>query len=473
MSEKIMLPDAPIPWLKMVLETARALVRQYFPWRADPMDPELLANLMLVALRGGTHVDMAKLLIDSQEYKDHQIVTPPTPPVPDPDPVPANLSRLARVNRMLYDSQGVFRMRYVGGFALAQLFASGKSDEARRYLDWVMRPFPDTLGFNGVRVMLGELGWAGQTRESALKGLPPLLRESQARGLRIQATCLTGTKTWTTDQIKAHVREIGQIVNVFPHVHIEIGNEVKHSSQHDRLSDLEFLKELAREVPSELLVALGAPNSDQDEPKLNPDGSKSWWPNGGNDDEIVNVHLGRSWRNASHPWEMVRHIRELEDVSNVTGDYVVSNEPIGAAEVADRGRRESRGEVFYALGYLARGFELGAVHHAEHCLMATKPPSGGQQEWAARWFLRGHMDHNTTDILDYQNTGWSRDTAPIKTAAFGGTFTRAYSFMRPDGRNGQTALIGWKGQRIEFQNGWRQAEVVRDLPEFRVIRVTR
>jgi hypothetical protein len=468
MSEKVILPNAPIPWLKMVLETARILVSQHFPWRQDPMEPELLANLLLVALRGGTHVDMANLLTNSQEYKDYHAVTPP---IPDPDPIPTTLGRLRKSNRLLYDQGGVFRMRYVGGFALAQLFASGKSDEAKRYLDWVARPFRDIPGFNGVRVMLGELGWAGQTRDSALRGLPPLLRETQARGIRLEATCLTGTKAWTTDQIKAHVREIGQVCRVFPHVHIEIGNELQHSSQHDKLSDLEFLKELARSVPAELLVALGA--GPKDEPTVNPDQSKSFWPNGGTDDEIINVHLGRSWRNASHPWEMVRHIRELEDVSNVTGDYVVSNEPIGAAEVAERGRRESRGEVFYALGYLSRGFELGAVHHAEHCLMATIPPAGSQQEWAARWFLTGHADHGTADVLDYQNTGWSRDTAPIKDAAFGGTFTRAYSFIRPSGRTGQTALIGWRGQRIEFQNGWHQTDVVRDLPEFRVIRVER
>ena len=98
---------------------------------------------------------------------------------------------------------------------------------------------------------------------------------------------------------------------------------------------------------------------------------------------FVVVHVRRS----GDRWTRVARMRSLAGLSAATGKFVVDNEPIGAAEIPDRGRRDSAPEAFFAQGVLSRLLDVGSTFHCEDCLPARVP--GPVQRQCADAFVEG------------------------------------------------------------------------------------
>ena len=165
---------------------------------------------------------------------------------------------------------------------------------------------------------------------------------------------------------------------------------------------------------------------------------------------------------------MVRRVRELEAASHTSGRPVLNNEPIGAAEVNQPGRRLNDPSIFFCMGALNRIFEVGGVFHSQSGLDATQ--LGLVQTSCAAEFIRGFSAIDTQDRLLFQNAGWS--TSPVRSANFDQTVVRAYSGIT--GNRGWMVLVGLRGDpRVEYQNGWRPDGVVAEVSGCQIVRLAR
>lgn len=351
--------------------------------------------------------------------------------------------KLRPAGRRLAASDGPICWRYCSGFTLAHLLTTTPG-QAAAYLDWVV-----ARGFTGVRVMLGDLPWAGQTFDSALRGLPLLIDAAARRNLYLSLCCLTDTKNRSQAQCEGHVLAIAVLADASPNCTLELANEIGHPTQASWLTP-EWLLRLGQRLPSTLLWGIGAPLS-PDEPV---DGR---FP--GESAPLVFSHLSRS----RDPWNMVRRVRELYAIAETTGKPVVNNEPIGAGPFDQPGRRSSNPAIFHAMGALNAAFGIQGVFHLDAGLRCTLPSA--VETACAQAFLLGHSLYgDSAGAGSYRNTG--HGGSPVKSIQ---NLTRAYSFL---GDPTYTLALGYTDQSlIEFSPGWIPEETVQLAEGFRVIRV--
>lgn len=341
--------------------------------------------------------------------------------------------------RTFMTDSGVFRPRFTSALSILR-----RSDvEQREFLAWAA-----STGFNGIRVFAGALTWAGQSAAMAVDRLPGLLDTAAEFGLYVEVTALTDTKDGRYD-FEDHLRRLEQIISRRANVIVEIANEPYHPTQIDELHDPGFVRSLQRTSLFGCPVALGAAADDE---------SKDFA--GGN---FVTAHLDRG----RDKWNMVRRVRELEVLSAATGKPVLNNEPIGAAEVAIGGKRESDPAVFFTMGVLNRLFEVGGVHHSQHGLDAVMP--GPVQQACAEAFVRGSNALGNGQMT-FKNAGWP--DSPIAGAAFDSGVVRAYSGLS-DEKN-VVVLVGVTGDpAVRTQNGWRLGGVLDEMPGVQVVELIR
>lgn len=342
------------------------------------------------------------------------------------------------------------------------LFASG--------LTLLARPPPDraefldqvaALGFNGVRVFAGHLGWAGQTPESARAALPALLDEAAARGLYVYVCAITGGRDPVYD-VRTHLREVAALVARHPNSLLEVANEIGHDSL-VQLSPAEFLAMARDVIPIDVVWSLGAPDGPfkTDEPK--PDGT---YPTAGGRFNDAHLDRGRDLYN------QVRRLREIYAIAETQRAPAMNGEPIGIAEVPMPGKQRFWGDdalrFSYAMGALCRGFELGCVWHSEQGLHAQ--PFGSNTTAAARAFIDGWRAIDTDQRLTYINAGWAN--SPVTAANFDTGLVRAYSFVT--GSRGWTVLVGLRGDpAVTWGGGWSPVRVAADRPGLRIVEIAR
>lgn len=293
------------------------------------------------------------------------------------------------------------------------------------------------LGFNGFRVFAGDLGFAnGQTPASARARLPFVLEQALGRDLMVEVTAITGSAT--NFDVVEHIAEINKILVNYPNALLELANEPYHPTQSERVHDPSYLRTLAELVDPKLLYAFGA--AEEDESDMMAGG------------EYVTVHLDRG----RDKWNMARRVRELAALSENTKKFVMDNEPIGAADASDPGKRERDPAVFFTLGALDRLFEVGSVFHSDnglHCL-----PLSEHVRACAEAHLAGHRAIDTEDRLAFMNAGWAG--SPVVKGNFD-QLIRAYSGVA--GNAGYTVVVGHTDAglgTVEFGNGWQNGETL-------------
>jgi hypothetical protein len=401
-----------------------------------PIDPGGLADCV-AQLRAGKSPDQIREGVrQSPEYKELQ---------------ERKKSRVAGrlragERRLLYNNSGIFRGRFVSAFTLATLDRGA----AREFIEWAAR-----TGFNGVRVLCGDLTWAGQTAAAAADGLPFVLDTLAANGLYCEATAVTDSAAGKFD-VRAHVDAIAQICAERENAIVEIANEPYHPTQRDEVHDYEHLARLGRELvePRGLLWAIGAPPDDEPDPQRLPLAGS-----------YLHVHLNRG----RDEWNMVRRVRELEGVSVNYGRHVWNAEPIGWADANEAGRRTANPDIAFAMGVLSRGFEVSVTSHAEHAVTATLPSP--HQQHMHDQLVAGFAAIPTAVPLIYKNAGWH--DSPVAEAAFERTVLRVYSFM-DSAEHGYTFAFGLSGDpQIRWRDGFRETGRIVDTPTMRLMEVTR
>ena len=167
----------------------------------------------------------------------------------------------------------------------------------------------------------------------------------------------------------------------------------------------------------------------------------------------VVVHVGRS----GDRWTRVARMRSLAGLSAATGKFVVDNEPIGAAETPDRGRRDSAPEAFFAQGVLSRLLDVGSTFHCEDCLPARVP--GPVQQRCADAFVEGRRivpeDVNPT-IVDAAS-------AAAPAAVADGVNARVFSATADD--RAWSLILGQSNEvGVRWDHGWRAAKRIAQRP---------
>ena len=360
---------------------------------------------------------------------------------------PTRISRLQVDGRFFANDHGTFRPVFASGLSLLS-----KSDEQIiEFLEWA-----GNEGFNGLRVFAGFLGWANQTPAAARAKLPFLLERAAARGFYVLISAITGSNDDSYD-LRAHIDAIGGIASAHENALVEIANEYGHPSQRAEVHDPAILASLAGRIPTEVLTAIGAGGTD--EPDLN-----GMYDAGGGAVDFVCVHLDRG----RDPWNQIRRVRELENVSGVTGRPVFNSEPIGADEqdgsVTHR-QRLNRHEYFFALGALNRICEISGVFHSQAGLHGELP--GPVQQACAEAFVTGSRIIPTDARLRFQNAGDAWPDSPV--ASFTNA-VRAYSGVA--GSRAWTVLVGGNGS-LALKNDWREVATIAEWPGVKVVELVR
>jgi hypothetical protein len=340
--------------------------------------------------------------------------------------------------RAFVNDAGTFRPIFTSALSLL----ARSPDEMRTFLDWAAR-----TGFNGIRVFAGKLGWASQSAAQAKARLPELLSEAAARGLYVEVTAITDSRDGGYDPTD-HFRAIARIAEQTNNAILEVANEPYHGTQADSIHSANTLLSLGRQT--RLPFALGAA---QDDESLDMGGGS-----------FVTAHLDRG----RDKWNQVRRVRELAVVGDTTRKPIVNNEPIGAAESAQRGRRESDPSFFFCMGALNRVFEVAGVFHSEAGLNATLP--GPVQQACADAFVEGSRIVPSEDRLVFKNATWA--DSPVVKARFEETITRAYTGI--GGSGAWTVLVGLSGDPgLELRAPWRVAKRLAQRPGVEVLELGR
>jgi hypothetical protein len=355
------------------------------------------------------------------------------------------------------ESPAPVRLRVDGRYFVAgdrtfrPLFASGLvlltrtgSDRAV-FLDDVK-----AIGFNGIRVFAGALEWAKQTPLSARRALPALLDEAGRRGLYVEVTAITDSRTGY--DVESHLRQISAICAAAPNCILEAANEFYHHTQSDLVQDSARLFALGQRAVRGTIWALGAPPSDA----LPPGGT---WPVPSAD--FITLHLARS----DPFWTQLARVREMARVSAATGKPVINNEPIGAAEESRPGRREADPRFFFALGALSRLFEIGVIFHSEDGLHGRR--FGPNQRRCAEEFVAGFNSVPTEARLAGTEIGSAgspvTDVRNVEAA-----------HLASDGQRWWVVLIGVEGEpSISRRDARSSAIVIARREGIRIVEVRR
>jgi hypothetical protein len=345
--------------------------------------------------------------------------------------------------RFVHPDGSPFIWRFATGFRLLDLLADGDAAGVDRFMAWAR----DT-GFNGVRVLTMAAGLFDLRPEAGRCRLDALLERAASHDLYVELVALADTRalSLTGDELREQVRAVGgACARHLNCAGVEIANEPWHPSQADALHDPAFLTELAHLVPAPGLVTEGAAPDDEQIER---------WLGG-----YVVRHLDRS----RDKWNRTRRVRELENLSRETVRPVVNDEPIGASEADQPGRRSADPAEFFALGVLNRVFGVGGTFHFEDGLQARVP--GPVQQACAEAFLHGSTLWPDEVETAFFNAGWA--ASPVRSADFDRAIVRAYSAVT--GAGGWLVLVGLTADpRLELGAGWQLGALVAERPQVQV-----
>ena len=238
-----------------------------------------------------------------------------------------------------------FHWRGITAFRLLEFVAHGKEAEADAYLKWAA-----SQKLTLVRVLGMADGLFKLSPADGLRALPRLLEMAQRHGLYVELVALADTAAIALDMPR-HVEAVAQICARHPNVLLEIANEPVHPTQARALHDAAYAKTLAQRVPAGVPVSWGSVE--------NGDAF------GGGTYVTWHAPRGRDWPRqiGQQGAALIRTFKKP----------VISDEPIGAADKAVPGRRDSDPARFRASAAAAARAGLGATFHYEGGLQAKLP----------------------------------------------------------------------------------------------------
>ncbi len=248
--------------------------------------------------------------------------------------------------RFLKADGSAFEWRGITAFRLLEFVAHGREAEADGYLTWAA-----SKKLTLVRVLVMADGLFKLSPADGERSLPRLLELARKRGLHVEVVALADTTAISVDPEK-HVKAVGAICARFPNALLEIANEPVHPTQAKALHDAAYLKSLAALVPAGVPIALGSVE--------NGDGFGAG--------SYVTWHAPRS---GAGGWPA--QIAHGAALAKRFGKPVVNDEPMGAADKAVTGRRDSDPARFRQAAVASRRAGLGATFHYEGGLQARKP----------------------------------------------------------------------------------------------------
>jgi len=288
-------------------------------------------------------------------------------PALTPLQAPAQCGRLgARGTDIVCRDGARFQWRGVTAFALLEQIAHGRRRDADAYMRWARE-----TGFNVVRVLAMADVLFKLTPDEGQRLMPTLFEMAALRGLYVEIVALADTAHYGMDlaALRAQVAATGGIAAGHANVVVQVANEHYHPTQSRELHDPDVLAELGRLVPAEVLYTESPAAEDS---ALVPAG------------EYVTRHLSRSGR----PAEMLERVELLRGLAARVSKPVVNDEPIGAGELEQPGRRLSDPGFFRALASRTSAAGLaGGTFHCEDGLLARIP--GPVQQACARAWIEG------------------------------------------------------------------------------------
>lgn len=232
-----------------------------------------------------------------------------------------------------------FAWRGITAFRLAEEVATGRAADAEKYLTWCA-----VHHITVVRVLAMAKHPFVLPPDKGVAALPALLALAAARGLEVEVVALADTVEYQFD-INNHVTAIGRACSSSGNCFVEIANEPYHATQAVAVHDRAFLRKLRGLIPSEIPVALGAAERPED--------------SGGGD--YATIHTARDTGEGG--WGHVHALEALRGLPERLKMPIVSDEPIGAGEQLEPGRRDNDPARVRAAAKLTRDLGLGATFH--------------------------------------------------------------------------------------------------------------
>ena len=424
-------------------------------------------HFVCAELGGGGEVNATRLGPGPWETFNGTVGPPPSPgPGPTPEPGGGFQGPLHKDGRVLRTPQNArWIWRGASSFRLLHMMANGEEAAAVGQMQKL-----SGLGYNLVRVLATAKHLFDLPRDKGLLHLERLFYVALEQGLYVEIVALADTEDWNKSQLEDQLSQVYLRANSHHNVLVEGANEMGpiHETQSDEVVDV------CRGFGG-TGAALYCPGSVHggsfcDEQDALTEEQWEWgqehdeWPYW---DEVFTYsrsygtsHLKRDGSDADRG----RRVRELESSSNQANCLFVDDEPLGADETTQPGRRSAEPGVFYLQGVLSRIFEVGSTFHSQAGLTST--PFGPVQQGCAEAFINGSRIVADGVQLTFKNSGWH--DSPVKE--FSGA-VRVYSGVGAD--NIACVIAPEPGFTIETQNGWRVGGVRADVTGCRVLNLVR
>lgn len=246
--------------------------------------------------------------------------------------------------RFLNPDGTVFQWRGISAFRLLEFVAHGNEKDADAYLRWAA-----SKRLNVVRVFAMADGIFQLSPEEGLKALPRLLEIAKRHGIYVEIVAFTGTSVIKVDR-EAFVKAIGAICARHANALLELANEPGHPTQAKEMHDPAHLQSLRPLVPKEVPVALGSVE----------------YHDGFAAGTYVTWHSprGSGWA------------RQVEEGGALLAKFkkpVINDEPIGAADKPEPGRRDNDPANFRAAAAAMRRLGIGATFHYDGGIQTRLP----------------------------------------------------------------------------------------------------
>ena len=259
-----------------------------------------------------------------------------------------------------------FHWRGITAFRLLELVAHGREADAERYLRWA-----HDEGLTVARVLAMATNLFTLSPQDGRAALPRLLQIARRHQMNIEVVALADTRDLHVD-LDDHVAAIGRIIAEHGNGVLEIANEPVHPTQAADVHKTDVLSRLRRRVAATVPVALGSIERGE----------------GFAAADYVTWHTPR--RISDNGWGHVLAIVEGDAMLRTWNKPVVSDEPMGAGERFEPGRRDDVPARFRAAALLTRLVGLGATFHYQGGLQAAIP-TGRQLQcfkvWNSAWTL--------------------------------------------------------------------------------------